>query len=77
MVLKADMSSLTANTTREVDTQSREVFDHDLNFLKTQTQSRAKAPWLVDTVGKSLISTNYNNSGVSQILSLYIELISK
>ena len=62
----ADMSSLTANATNEVDTQRREVFDHDLSFLKSQSQTKAEASWLVDAVGRPLVSTNYTSSEVSQ-----------
>lgn len=71
------MSSLTAHTTKEVDTQNRDMFDKGLSFLQPQNYSKSRAPWLVDTVGKPLKSKNHPNSGVSQLSIHHSESISK
>lgn len=61
------MSSLTAHTTKDVDTQSRDKFVHELLYLQPHNHSKSMASLLADAVGKPLKSKSYTNSGVSQM----------
>ncbi len=63
------MSSLTAHTTKDVDTQSRDNFVHGLLSIQPHNRSKSMASLLLaDTAGKHLKSKSYTNSGVSHLL---------